>query len=142
MESVSARSLLAADEERIIGTLRASVDVDENKERCVETVRKEWDDILLRYNAALCGEEVSQAAADGMISVARRCAELLSAGKVTTVKGKGKVRTAAPCLLAAAAIAAAVAVFLFSEQKPGNRHVSAYRSFVYARIIILRKQHL
>ena len=71
MESTTMQALLAADEEKVTNTLRANITVDKSRERCVETLRGELGDMILRYNADCSDDVLRQAVADSMASAVR-----------------------------------------------------------------------
>ena len=115
MDAVSMTELLSADGEKLKKTLLAGAEVDGGADKCAETIRKEWSDLLLRHNAACGGDELRQTAADGLTAVATDMADLLTAAREEKKTQPGAIRPAGPCLLAGAAAAFAAAAFLLSS---------------------------
>ena len=116
MESTTMQALLAADEEKVTNTLRANITVDKSRERCVETLRGELGDMILRYNADCSDDVLRQAVADSMASAVRDSMEFLLAGAMETKKGEKKARAGAPLLLILAIAVCAAGIFLLREQ--------------------------
>lgn len=116
MESTTMQGLLAADEEKVTNTLRANITVDKSRERCVETLRGELGDMILRYNADCSDDVLRQAVADSMASAVRDSMEFLLAGAMETKKGEKKARAGAPLLLILAIAVCAAGIFLLREQ--------------------------
>ena len=116
MESTTMLALLAADEEKVTNTLRANITVDKSRERCVETLRGELGDMILRYNADCSDDVLRQAVADSMASAVRDSMEFLLAGAMETKKGEKKARAGAPLLLILAIAMCAAGIFLLREQ--------------------------
>ena len=116
MESTTMQALLAADEEKVTNTLRANITVDKSRERCVETLRSELGDMILRYNADCSDDVLRQAVADSMASAVRDSMEFLLAGAMETKKGEKKARAGAPLLLILAIAVCAAGIFLLREQ--------------------------
>ena len=110
------QALLAADEEKVTNTLRANITVDKSRERCVETLRGELGDMILRYNADCSDDVLRQAVADSMASAVRDSMEFLLAGAMETKKGEKKARAGAPLLLILAIAMCAAGIFLLREQ--------------------------
>jgi hypothetical protein len=110
------QALLAADEEKVTNTLRANITVDKSRERCVETLRGELGDMILRYNADCSDDVLRQAVADSMASAVRDSMEFLLAGAMETKKGEKKARAGAPLLLILAIAVCAAGIFLLREQ--------------------------
>ena len=110
------QGLLAADEEKVTNTLRANITVDKSRERCVETLRGELGDMILRYNADCSDDVLRQAVADSMASAVRDSMEFLLAGAMETKKGEKKARAGAPLLLILAIAVCAAGIFLLREQ--------------------------
>ncbi len=110
------QALLAADEEKVTNTLRANITVDKSRERCVETLRGELGDMILRYNAECSDDVLRQAVADSMASAVRDSMEFLLAGAMETKKGEKKARAGAPLLLILAIAVCAAGIFLLREQ--------------------------
>ena len=116
METTTMQTLLAADEEKVTNTLRANITVDRSRERCVETLRGELGDMILRYNADCSDDVLRQAVADSMASAVRDSMEFLLAGAMETKKGEKKARAGAPLLLILAIAVCAAGIFLLREQ--------------------------
>ena len=116
MESTTMQGLLAADEEKVTNTLRANITVDKSRERCVETLRGELGDMILRYNADCSDDVLRQAVADSMASAVRDSMEFLLAGAMETKKGEKKARAGAPLLLILAIAVCTAGIFLLREQ--------------------------
>ena len=116
METTTMQALLAADEEKVTNTLRANITVDRSRERCVETLRGELGDMILRYNADCSDDVLRQAVADSMASAVRDSMEFLLAGAMETKKGEKKARAGAPLLLILAIAVCAAGIFLLREQ--------------------------
>ena len=116
MESTTMQALLAADEEKVTNTLRANITVDKSRERCVETLRGELGDMILRYNADCSDDVLRQAVADSMASAVRDSMEFLLAGAMETKKGEKKARAGAPLLPILAIAVCAAGIFLLREQ--------------------------
>ena len=116
METTTMQELLAADEEKVTNTLRANITVDKSRERCVETLRNELGEMILRYNADCSDDVLKQAVADSMASAVRDSMEFLLAGAMETKKGEKKARAGAPLLLILAIAVCAAGIFLLREQ--------------------------
>ena len=110
------QALLAADEEKVTNTLRANIAVDKSRERCVETLRTELGEMILRYNADCSDDVLQQAVADSMTAAVRDSMEFLLAGAMETKRGERRTRAGAPLLLILAIAVCAAGIFLLREQ--------------------------
>ena len=115
MEPVTLSGLLAADEEKVRGGLRADAGVDHSRKQSVERLRDELGKILLRYNAAAAQEPSRQALADGMTAAAGEMLELLMAGVAKREISRRRLRSGAVIALLIAVIFGLTAALLVRE---------------------------
>ena len=117
MGSVRMQTLLEADEDRLLHTLRANETIEKSRDRSLETLEEELGSLLLRYNAACAPDRMRQALADGMAAAVRDCLGLLKAGGAEKESSRRETSGWAPLLLLLAVGAAVAAVLLFETAR-------------------------
>lgn len=115
MENTSMHSLLLADEERVVNTLRALERSDRSCEKSIAALNDELGTLLLRYNSSCVGDRARQAAADGMTATARDSLDLLLSADAKLEVDKRRHRSGTAYLLALALILGAAAVFIIAK---------------------------
>ncbi len=95
MERPGMTELLNAEEEKIRNELRADMDIDQNRRQSVERLKAQYDDLLLRYNAAYNGDRTRQALADCLMATAQDELALLLAGQAKKEIAKRKMQPGA-----------------------------------------------
>ena len=116
METVTMEQLLKAEEEKIRGEIRADTTIDQDRTQSVSRLKETLAQVLLRYNAAISGNQTRQAIADSMTAAIQDACGFLLASTAEKEISKRPLRAGAIISLLCSIICCLSSLLLFGQK--------------------------